>query len=361
MDEKGTAPPEWACELEARVAAQLVQFDARLGALQNLWAEDRMASEIGRSKLAELQTKLTGVTREVNEIKAMHRSQELSEAGEEVALTAVHTQVSSTDVEAECASRKRALRSPSGADKMVALARHPPSPTGAHRPVCTPLPMTNCAAAESGTQDAPESDAGKARVRHAPWDRTEWEQRITRLEECHARFESEMTRKSDATPQPLSSTMVEVAGAEVGCDASTPTDDKIGGEGPSAEAPAGGLSRSDSSVAVKLRAVALAPSVWDSSLLIGKTGAAPGCIGWALMVLLMNAVVQISFASVVMSKLTHPKYTDHVVARYRVWRVSIGQNVDNLDLVDKVPLAACHLPARMHPPLLLLFPSLPVS
>ena len=156
--------------------------------------------------------------------------------------------------------------------------------------------------------------------------------------------------------------MVEVADVEVGCDTSTPTDKKIGGKGPSTEAPAaGGLSRSDSNVAVKLRAVALAPSVWDSSLLIGKTGAAPGCIGWALMVLLMNAVVQISFASVVMSELTHPKYTDDVAARYRAWRISIGQNVDNLDLVDKVPLAACHLPARMHPDLLLLFPSLPVS
>ena len=87
------------------------------------------------------------------------------------------------------------------------------------------------------------------------------------------------------------------------------------------------------------QAIELEPSVWDTALLVGIDKQGWACAAWAAMVLFLNVFVQAFFAVIVVRELTSSKYTEDTAARFREWRINTGHAVQQLDLVNQIPMA----------------------
>ena len=121
-------------------------------------------------------------------------------------------------------------------------------------------------------------------LENAPWQRTQvprtdFEKRLERLEEWRAQLE---------THKPQTTSDQKLAATALGVPDSTGTPVPLAAGASSRPLPA-----VDENSKGKLRAIALEPSVWDSSLLIGMDRHDTlACSAWALMVLLLNFLVQ---------------------------------------------------------------------
>ena len=72
------------------------------------------------------------------------------------------------------------------------------------------------------------------------------------------------------------------------------------------------------------RDLKLERSIWDASLLAGVKGQKRACAAFAVMLVILNTLVQGFFSYIVNSQLTTPIYTDDNVAQYRSWRINVG-------------------------------------
>ena len=127
-------------------------------------------------------------------------------------------------------------------------------------------------------------------LENAPWQRThapstDFEKRLERLEEWRAQLESD--RPQTTSDHKLASTAagaLDSMGTPVPL-AAAAVKSEVASSGPPPTV--------EETRAGKLRAIALEPSVWDSALLIGMDRHHTlACSAWAVMVLLLNLLVQ---------------------------------------------------------------------
>ena len=76
----------------------------------------------------------------------------------------------------------------------------------------------------------------------------------------------------------------------------------------------------------KTRGCKLEPSIWDASLLVGLGEGHAASTAWAIMLLLLNTLVQGFITYIVNSELTMPTYTEENLTQYRLWRIDIGHD-----------------------------------
>ena len=84
----------------------------------------------------------------------------------------------------------------------------------------------------------------------------------------------------------------------------------------------------------------LEQSIWDASLLMGAEGHGRATTAWAVMLLLLNILVQGVFAYIVSNDLTAQKYTDARTESYRDWRIHTGHAFAEYDPISNRSLAA---------------------
>ena len=100
------------------------------------------------------------------------------------------------------------------------------------------------------------------------------------------------------------------------------------------------LQVSTSSRKSRKTACKLEQSIWDASLLMGAEGHGRATTAWAVMLLLLNILVQGVFAYIVSNDLTAQKYTDARTESYRDWRIHTGHAFAEYDPISNRSLAA---------------------
>ena len=88
------------------------------------------------------------------------------------------------------------------------------------------------------------------------------------------------------------------------------------------------------------RALKLEASIWDAALLFGVEGQGCACTAFVIMLLLLNVAIQSAMTSIVVLELTDQTYTADTAARYRAWRTNTAHDVQYMDQVSGVSLAA---------------------